>query len=174
MTETVNPIVFFDISLGGHSLGRVKMELFADKTPKTAENFRQFCTGEFKKNNQPIGYKDCTFHRVIKDFMLQGGDFLKGDGTGCMSIYGEKFDDESFALRHDKPGLLSMANSGPDTNGCQFFITCAPCDWLDDKHVVFGQVIDGMKVIRMIENVSVHANTNKPKLPCVITECGQM
>eukprot|EP00735_Rhodelphis_limneticus_P014597 TRINITY_DN8653_c0_g1::TRINITY_DN8653_c0_g1_i1::g.359::m.359 TRINITY_DN8653_c0_g1::TRINITY_DN8653_c0_g1_i1::g.359 ORF type:complete len:202 (+),score=25.36,sp/O43447/PPIH_HUMAN/76.19/2e-96,Pro_isomerase/PF00160.16/4.4e-48 TRINITY_DN8653_c0_g1_i1:73-606(+) len=168
-----NPIVFFDISIGGHPAGRVKIELFADVTPKTAENFRQFCTGEYKRNGQPVGYKGATFHRVIKDFMIQGGDFLKGDGTGKMSIYGSQFEDENFRLRHDQPGLLSMANSGVNTNGCQFFITCAPSEWLDGKHVVFGKVIDGMLVIRKIENTPTGPN-NKPKLPVTVTECGEL
>lgn len=114
-----NPVVFFDITIGGHPAGRIKMELFKDICPKTAENFRQFCTGEFRKSGLPIGYKKCTFHRVIKDFMIQGGDFVNGDGTGSMSIYGETFPDENFKLKHTGPGILSMANSGENTNGCQ-------------------------------------------------------
>mmetsp|Transcript_4268 Transcript_4268/g.6541 ORF Transcript_4268/g.6541 Transcript_4268/m.6541 type:complete len:106 (+) Transcript_4268:91-408(+) len=105
--------------------------------------------------------------------MIQGGDFVKGDGTGRLSIYGDKFADESFDMKHTAPGLLSMANSGPNTNGCQFFITCAPSDWLDGKHVVFGKVIDGLLTIRKVENVAVGPN-NKPKLACVISECGEM
>jgi len=149
------------------------MELFRNIAPKTVENFRQFCTGEYRKGGQPIGYKGCSFHRVIKDFMAQSGDFVKGDGTGRLSIYGATFADETFQLKHSSAGLLSMANSGANTNGCQFFITCAPCEWLDGKHVVFGQVIDGMKVVRMIENVSVGANS-KPTIPILITESGQM
>lgn len=168
-----NPVVFFDVTIGGHNSGRVKMELFADQVPKTAENFRQFCTGEFRKGGKPTGFKGCPFHRVIKGFMIQGGDFLRGDGTGCVSIYGDKFDDESFDMKHTGPGLLSMANSGPGSNGCQFFVTCDACDWLDNKHVVFGKVIDGMLTIRKIENVSVGQN-NKPKLPIVISACGEM
>ncbi|KAI9136780.1 cyclophilin-like domain-containing protein [Paraphysoderma sedebokerense] len=168
-----NPIVFMDVSIGGQPAGRLKMELFADSVPKTAENFRQFCTGEHRRNNQPIGYKNATFHRVIKDFMVQGGDFLKADGTGCTSIYGDKFEDENFAHKHTGPGLLSMANSGPNTNGCQFFITCAKCDFLDGKHVVFGKLIDGLLTLRKIENVMTGPN-NRPKLPVMITECGEM
>ncbi|GES99974.1 peptidyl-prolyl cis-trans isomerase CYP22 [Rhizophagus clarus] len=131
MLEKENPIVFFDISIGNQPAGRMKMELFADVVPKTAENFRQLCTGEFKKNGVPQGYKNAQFHRVIKDFMIQGGDFVKNDGTGSFSIYGEKFPDENFELKHTGPGLLSMANSGSNSNGCQFFITCAKCDFLD-------------------------------------------
>jgi len=105
--------------------------------------------------------------------MCQGGDFVKGDGTGCISVYGDKFDDENFDLKHTGPGLLSMANSGANTNGCQFFLTCDACDWLDNKHVVFGKVIDGMLTVRKIENVAVGANS-KPKLPIVISQCGEL
>ena len=168
-----NPIVFFDVSIGGQEVGRMKMELFADVVPKTAENFRQLCTGELRKDGVPQGYKNATFHRVIKDFMIQGGDFVKGDGTGSMSIYGPNFPDENFKVKHTTPGLLSMANSGPHTNGCQFFVTCAKCDFLDGKHVVFGRVIDGLLVMRKIENVPTGGN-NKPRLPVVITQCGEM
>ena len=168
-----NPVVFFDISIGTTEVGRVKFELFADITPKTAENFRQFCTGEFKKDGVPIGYKNSIFHRVIKDFMIQGGDFVNGDGTGLMSIYGTKFPDECFDFSHDSPGLLSMANSGKDTNGCQFFITCAPCEFLDGKHVVFGRIVDGLLVMRKIENVPTGPN-NKPKIQVTISQCGEM
>ncbi|KAM7099792.1 peptidyl-prolyl cis-trans isomerase H isoform 1-T1 [Molossus nigricans] len=150
-SSPVNPVVFFDVSIGGQEVGRMKIELFADVVPKTAENFRQFCTGEFRKDGVPIGYKGSTFHRVIKDFMIQGGDFVNGDGTGVASIYRGPFADENFKLRHSAPGLLSMANSGPSTNGCQFFITCSKCDWLDGKHVVFGKIIDGLLVMRKIE-----------------------
>ncbi|CAI5949496.1 unnamed protein product [Closterium sp. NIES-64] len=169
-----NPVVFFDVTIGGIAAGRVKMELFADIAPRTAENFRQLCTGEMRKNNIPQGYKGSVFHRVIKDFMIQGGDFLKGDGTGCISIYGSKFDDEPFIAKHTGPGLLSAANSGPNTNGCQFFLTCAKCDWLDNKHVVFGRVLgDSLLVVRKIENVQTGPN-NRPKLACVIAECGEL
>ncbi|GKU91378.1 hypothetical protein SLEP1_g5261 [Rubroshorea leprosula] len=169
-----NPIVFFDITIGSIPAGRIKMELFADIAPKTAENFRQFCTGEYRKAGLPVGYKGCQFHRVIKDFMIQAGDFLKGDGSGCTSIYGHKFEDENFIAKHTGPGLLSMANSGPSTNGCQFFITCAKCEWLDNKHVVFGRVLgDSLLIVRKIENVATGPN-NRPKLPCMIAECGEM
>nr|AIS39018.1 cyclophilin H [Sinohyriopsis schlegelii] len=168
-----NPIVFFDISIGQVEVGRIKFELFADVVPKTAENFRQFCTGEYKKDGLPIGYKGTSFHRVIKDFMVQGGDFVNHDGTGLMSTYGGPFADENFKLKHSLPGMLSMANSGKDTNGCQFFITCAKCDFLDGKHVVFGKVIDGLLVLRKIENCPTGPN-NKPKIPVVISQCGEM
>lgn len=148
-------------------------ELFADVVPKTAENFRQFCTGELRKDGVPFGFKGANFHRIIKDFMIQGGDFVNGDGTGVMSIYGGAFADENFTLKHDAPGLLSMANSGRDTNGCQFFVTCAKCNFLDNKHVVFGRVLDGLLIMRKVENVPTGPN-NKPKLPITISQCGQM
>lgn len=169
-----NPVVFLDISVGSTPIGRMLFELFSDVTPKTAENFRQFCTGEYRKDGVPMGFKGASFHRVIKDFMIQGGDFVNGDGTGCMSIYGGiNFPDENFNLRHEAPGLLSMANSGKDTNGCQFFITCAKCDFLDKKHVVFGRIIDGLLIMRKIENVPTGPN-NRPKLEVTISQCGQM
>jgi len=169
-----NPVVFFDIEISGQSAGRIKLELFHDVAPKTVENFRQFCTGEHKIHKVPVGYKKTGFHRVMKNFMIQGGDFVKADGTGRMSIYGDTFPDESFALKHDSAGLLSMANSGPNTNGCQFFITCGKCDWLNAKHVVFGRVLDqaSMLVVRTIENVPTGAN-NIPKIEVVVSECGQ-
>lgn len=168
-----NPVVFLDVSIGGQPVGRMKMELFADVVPKTAENFRQLCTGEHKKSGVPVGFKNSTFHRVIKDFMVQGGDFLKGDGTGSFSIYGTQFEDENFKMKHLGAGYLSMANSGPNSNGCQFFITCAKTDFLDGKHVVFGKLIDGLLTLRKIENVPTGPN-NRPKLPVIITECGEM
>ncbi|XP_078616910.1 peptidyl-prolyl cis-trans isomerase H-like [Branchiostoma floridae x Branchiostoma japonicum] len=168
-----NPIVFFDISVGGQEIGRIKMELFVDIVPKTAENFRVLCTGEYRKDGVPIGFKGSSFHRVIKDFMIQGGDFVNHDGTGLTSIYGGAFPDENFKLKHTGPGMLSMANSGPNTNGCQFFITCAKCDFLDGKHVVFGKVVDGMLVVRKVENVPTGPN-NKPKIPVTVAQCGEM
>jgi len=169
-----NPVVFFDITLGGEPLGRIKMEVFANVTPRTAENFRQFCTGETKNaHGQPQGYKGSKFHRVIKDFMIQGGDFIKGDGTGSASIYGPpKFADENFEIKHDQPGLLSMANSGPNTNGCQFFITTTATPFLNNKHVVFGKVIDGMDIVRMIENT--RTLRDKPTQDVNIAQCGEM
>ncbi|KAL1311669.1 hypothetical protein AAFC00_001773 [Neodothiora populina] len=169
-----NPVCFFDVTLGGEPLGRVKIEVFSDIVPKTAENFRQFCTGETKNHlGKPQGYKGCRFHRVIRDFMIQGGDFLNGDGTGSTCIYGTKaFADENFELRHDTAGLLSMANSGPNTNGSQFFITTAPTPHLNGKHVVFGKVVDGMDVIRKIEHV--RTSNERPVQDVVISLCGEM
>ncbi|EMC95299.1 hypothetical protein BAUCODRAFT_534780 [Baudoinia panamericana UAMH 10762] len=174
MAESPNPVTFFDVTLGGEPLGRIKMEVFADIVPRTAENFRQYCTGETKNHlGVPQGYKGAKFHRVIKDFMIQGGDFLNGNGTGSASIYGTKsFADENFKLKHDSPGLLSMANSGPDTNGCQFFITTVPVPFLNNKHVVFGKVIDGLDVVKKIENV--RTRDDKPVQDVVIAQCGEM
>ncbi|KAL6250671.1 Peptidyl-prolyl cis-trans isomerase-like 1 [Rhinocladiella similis] len=176
------PIVFFDITLGGEPLGRIKMHLFASSVPKTAENFRQFCTGEHKVSGRPQGYRGSKFHRVIKSFMIQGGDFLHADGTGSTSIYNNSsFADENFTHKHTRPGLLSMANSGPNTNGCQFFITCAPTPFLDGKHVVFGQVADdeSMNVVRMIENTRTagpggRGQGERPVLDVRVSECGEM
>ncbi|KAJ1998759.1 Peptidyl-prolyl cis-trans isomerase-like 1 [Coemansia thaxteri] len=169
----VNPIVFFDIKIGGEDAGRIEMELFADKVPKTAENFRQLCTGEFKDKGNPQGYKNCPFHRIIPKFMAQGGDFLRGNGKGRVSIYGETFEDESFEVKHTGPGLLSMANSGPNSNGCQFFLTLGKAPWLDDKHVVFGKLVNGLLTLRKIESVPTGLE-NKPTLPVIISECGEM
>ncbi|CAF9943668.1 MAG: Peptidyl-prolyl cis-trans isomerase H [Alectoria fallacina] len=153
------------------------MELFADITPKTAENFRQYCTGENKNpQGRPQGYKGSKFHRVIREFMIQGGDFLNGDGTGSTCIYGTKaFADENFQLKHDTPGLLSMAvsNSGKDSNGCQFFITTVPTPFLNNKHVVFGKVIDGMDVVHKVENTRVRGES-KPATDVTIAQCGEM
>lgn len=168
-----NPIVFFDISIGTQKVGRIKLELFADVCPRTSENFRQLCTGEAKRSKLSVGYKGCTFHRVIQNFVIQGGDFVKGDGRGSYSIYGEHFSDENFKLSHDKAGLLSMANNGPNTNGCQFFITCRACPFLDGKHVVFGRVVEGMDVVRLIEQSPTNA-AKKPMHTVTIYECGQM
>lgn len=148
-----NPRVAIDVTIGGEPAGTVTIELFADVVPKTAENFRALCTGEkgMGTNGKPLTYAGSPFHRIIPGFMIQGGDFTRGNGTGGESIYGERFDDENFELKHTGPGILSMANAGPNTNGSQFFITVAETAWLDGKHVVFGKVVDGMDVVKAME-----------------------
>ncbi|KAI1501478.1 cyclophilin-like domain-containing protein [Biscogniauxia marginata] len=167
--------VYFDITIGKKPAGRITFELYDDVVPKTAENFRCLCTGEkgLSKSGKPLTYKGSFFHRVIKQFMIQGGDFTAGDGTGGESIYGEKFEDENFELKHDRPFLLSMANAGPGTNGSQFFITTVPTPHLDGKHVVFGEVKTGKSIVRQIENLRTQGS-DKPTLDATIADCGEL
>ena len=169
-----NPRVFFDINIGGAPAGRIVFELFADVTPRTAENFRALCTGEKGEgqSGKPLHFKGSGFHRIIQEFMCQGGDFTRGNGTGGESIYGEKFKDENFQLKHDRPNLLSMANAGPNTNGSQFFITTVETPWLDGKHVVFGQVVEGANVVKLMEAVGSRSGTTSK--PVVIADSGQL
>lgn len=173
--ETTRQRVFFDISIGKEPAGRITFELYNDVVPLTAENFRCLCTGEkgVGKTGKPLSYKGSGFHRIIKQFMIQGGDFTAGNGTGGESIYGEKFEDENFDLKHEKPFLLSMANAGPGTNGSQFFITTVPTPHLDGKHVVFGEVKSGKGLVRKIENLPTSPG-DKPNKEVTITDCGQL
>ena len=167
-----NPVVYFDIAIGQRPAGRIEMTLRADVVPRTAENFRALCTGEKSTASRKLWFKDCVFHRVIPSFMLQGGDFTRGNGTGGESIYGKAFPDENFALRHIGAGQLSMANSGPNSNGSQFFITTVETPWLDGKHVVFGSVTNGMEVVKEIEKYG--SSSGRVSQPVMIVDCGQI
>jgi len=159
--------VYFDITIGGQPKGRITFKLYDDVVPKTAKNFRELATGQ-----HGYGYTGSSFHRVIPKFMLQGGDFTKHNGTGGKSIYGEKFADENFQLKHSKPGLLSMANAGKNTNGSQFFITTVVTSWLDGAHVVFGEVVEGMELVRTIEALG--SDSGAPKQKIVIAKSGTL
>jgi len=167
-----NPVVYFDLTADGKPIGRVVMELFASDVPKTAENFRALCVGTKDSKGKSIGYKGSIFHRVIPNFMCQGGDFTNHNGTGGVSIYGEKFADENFKLKHTGPGILSMANAGPNTNGSQFFICTAKTAWLDGKHVVFVKVIEGYEHIVKAESFGSESGKTKAKI--VVADSGQL
>ena len=162
------------MTIGGQPAGRIEMTLRADVVPKTAENFRALCTGEkgTGPSGKPLHFKGSSFHRVITEFMCQGGDFTKGNGTGGESIYGQKFADENFKLKHTGPGILSMANAGPNTNGSQFFLCTVKTDWLDGKHVVFGSVTKGMEIVKAIEAVG--SSSGKTSKPVMVADSGQL
>jgi peptidylprolyl isomerase len=164
-----NPKVALDVSIGGEPAGTIELELFADAVPKTAENFRALCTGE---KGGDLKYPGSPFHRIIPGFMIQGGDITNGNGTGGKSIYGERFDDENFDLKHTEAGMLSMANAGPNTNGSQFFITVAPTPWLDGRHVVFGKAIKGMDVVKAMEAQG--SSSGRTAQPVVLEDCRQL
>ena len=162
-----NPKCFFDVTADGEKLGRIEFELKADVVPKTAENFRALCTGE-----KGYGFKGSGFHRVIPEFMLQGGDFTNHNGTGGKSIYGDRFPDENFQLKHEGPGTLSMANAGPNTNGSRFFICTIKTEWLDGAHVVFGNVTNGLDVVEAVEALGSRSGQTSKKI--MIEDCGEL
>ena len=169
MTDATNPRVAFDVRIGEEDAGTIVFELFADVVPKTAENFRALCTGE---KGEDMTYAGSPFHRIIPGFMIQGGDFTRGNGTGGKSIYGDRFPDENFEIKHTEPRLLSMANAGPNTNGSQFFITVAATPWLDGKHVVFGKVVEGMDVVKAMEAQG--SRSGETQQPVTLAACRQL
>ncbi len=169
MSTSQNPKVAFDVRIGEEDAGTIVFELFADVVPKTAENFRALCTGE---KGDDMTYAGSPFHRIIPGFMIQGGDFTRGNGTGGKSIYGDRFPDENFELKHTESGLLSMANAGPNTNGSQFFITVAATPWLDGKHVVFGKVVEGMDVVKSMEEQG--SRSGETKQPVTLADCREV
>ena len=171
---TSNPRVFLEISIDGEKQGRIIIELFADKVPTTCENFRVLCTGEkgVGRSGAKLHYKGCKFHRIIPHFIVQSGDFVKNDGSSNECIYGPKFPDENFVVKHSEPGIVSCANSGRNSNGCQFFITLIKAPWLDGRHVAFGKVVEGMDIVEKIQGCG--SSSGSPKQTVEISDCGEL
>eukprot|EP00826_Nyctotherus_ovalis_P011275 TRINITY_DN12942_c0_g1_i2.p1 TRINITY_DN12942_c0_g1~~TRINITY_DN12942_c0_g1_i2.p1 ORF type:complete len:302 (-),score=81.93 TRINITY_DN12942_c0_g1_i2:87-992(-) len=175
LSRGTNPVVFLKIKIEGIAEARLVFHLFANVVPSTAENFRRICIGTFKNEEGLLfTYKGSPIHRIIPGFMLQGGDIVKKDGTGNCSIYGRTFPDENFTLKHKHRGILSMSNSGPNSNGCQFFVTFKACPWLDGKCTVFGELIEGMSFLQCIEGCGTVDGKGTPKAKVWITDCGQL
>lgn len=169
-----NPRVWLDITIDGAAAGKITIELFSDKVPKTAENFRLLCTGEkgVGRSGAKLHYKGCRFHRIIPHFIVQSGDFIANDGTQNESVYGQRFEDENFSVKHSEPGIVSMANSGRNSNGSQFFITLSKASWLDSRHVAFGRVIEGLDIVELIQAAGTSDGT--PKQQILISDCGEI
>eukprot|EP00826_Nyctotherus_ovalis_P057762 TRINITY_DN7905_c0_g1_i3.p1 TRINITY_DN7905_c0_g1~~TRINITY_DN7905_c0_g1_i3.p1 ORF type:complete len:172 (+),score=27.24 TRINITY_DN7905_c0_g1_i3:128-643(+) len=168
-----NPVVFLDICIENVCQGRLVFHLFANVVPKTVDNFKQLCTGSFTQpGGKTLSYRGSFIHRIIPDFLFQGGDIVSYDGRGSASIYGERFPDENFSLKHQNDGVLSMANNGPDSNGSQFFVTLSPCPWLDGRNVVFGEVIEGLNFMKRVERFG--SQTGAPTARIYIANCGQL
>lgn len=173
--DTITDKVFLDIGIDDQPIGRIVIGLYGYVNPRTTENFRALCAcdrGVGKVYGKPLCYKGSVFHRIIPDFMVQGGDITHGNGVGGESIYGEMFPDENFALTHHKPGILSMANGGPNSNGSQFFITTVKAPWLDGRHTVFGEVVEGMDVLKQVESAG--STTGRPFRKVVILDSGKL
>ena len=170
--ETITDKVFFDVNIGSKDVGRIVIGLFGKTVPRTVENFKRIAEGYQRKDGKNLSYVNSPFHRIIPNFMIQGGDITRGDGRGGLSIYGERFSDGNFDIKHSAPGYISMANAGPNTNGSQFFITTVTTSWLDGKHVVFGKVIAGMDVVRAIESQG--SRSGQPSSRVVIANSGTM
>jgi peptidylprolyl isomerase len=177
-TAKITHRVYFDLEIlkngSVEKAGRVEFGLFGDVVPRTVENFRALCTGEKSTAKEKLGFAGSSFHRIIPNFMIQGGDFTNHNGTGGKSIYGVRFEDENFVLKHTRAGLLSMANAGKNTNGSQFFVTTAKTAWLDGKHVVFGKVTKNYELVKAIEAVGTQGGAPQAGYKVVVKASGEL